>query len=817
MHTIRYYPKEGSRTLYPVDFRLGFLDRSHVYLYIDENPETQIGYDWINDGQISLKAPIPDGKTLKIQRIVPKTLFNDYNNRARLSEQNLNDSLLQSLMLHEEVLDGFLGEEFRLQSSRLILKYLSMEGDIDMQGNRIFNLPLPLAAHEPVRLTDLENALGFLPTDLFTAEDLEEIKLGVEIPTGTFEFDTIEYTVGKDVRELDVFLNGSLLYRGPDYTETSSTSITLTPDVLSELQEDDIISVRTKKLVSGGGGNDKLPFVTTDSFYKTEDGDDYRPAIQRAIEFIEGSDIRQELRISPPKVNSFHSIKSLYPSEQLPTLAAGDKLALVIKKPNLLKIVGVKNRIQLDLDIPELRGITAMLAILPVTDANANELHIESVRLQGGAENTPLADRPEYIIKGDYSCIRYCRLKDVHISVSSKDSMIMCGFIMLVQHCRARFAGRQHVGFNCVVAPLDGIITGAKTGYHFDNCTVDYAGMYGFSLTGFNGHTYCKLTNCHVDFVGLDDNKQTIIDNVGQSSAYNLEEVWGVTLDTCGAEFCTRLLTGRNTRILTVDSLYGLGMGRNDSNTPVSELIKLRGFMEQVSLKKVFARNSTSGGFETPLRLQLINQFHASNIDVDSSINIDQVIVEPVPGFEQYNRSSKRNLVSSTDHFYESHTRRARGGAILDGEPLLGGKFNFWLNHENRAAEHSWKVNLGSSGVVTRPLLKVLNVNQDGLLGVKIEVLAMNSTTVGGVVRRMPATYQAYALCKNLNEGTEITELEKVGTLGADYNMSLEWITGNTANERVLRFIGSDPFSTYLIKATALGRTSTQTQHFYWE
>lgn len=732
------------------------------------------------------------------------------------------------------------------------------------------------------------------------------------------------------------------------------------------------------------GLREAIPFITTDSFYQTTDGDDYRPAIQRAIDFVEASGIRQEIRISPPKApRTFHLLKSHYPIGGLPALAGNERHGIVIKKPNLIKIVGAKSRIQVDLSVPQMVGIKSMLSVIPdslgsslagvttsspdrlnipnsiisslgltvgtqitlsqvviggseprpnnmtsitevgsnyirinnqtilnatgtissgvivvspqVPDQTMNELHLESLRLQGGAEGTPLLDRPEYIIKADYGCIRYSRFKDLHISVCQKDVFLICGFIILMQHCRARFAGPDGIGFNCVVAPLDGVVTGAKTGYHFNHCTVDFAGLHGFSLTGFNGTTYCKLTNCHVDFVGQNDSKQTIVANVPTTSAYNFDNVWGVVVEACGIEFCTRAITGNNTRLFYVDTLYSLGSGRGD-NTATDSFIKLKGFMEQVAIKRTFSRSPrtnsnslTSIGVETPNRINISNaviasqllevggsvtinnlsiaggavrpnttatiteigsnfiridnetlinatgsatagtitsphfkhiltletpaQFNASNIEVDSTIPRSGIKFSDV-GI----RSSKSTLVSTLEDFYESHTRYSRGGAILDGKPLTGGTFNFWLNHITRAAEHSIKFDSAGSGTTTRSLARVLNNTQDGYLTFKIEVMCMNTTTSGGVERRLPATYIGYATCKNGGEGEEVTLFEKLGTLGADYTLTLNWTTpAGEPNVRVLNLSTIDGFGSFLVKMTALGRQTTQTQHFYWE
>lgn len=177
MRTIRYYRFESGRTLYPIDFFLGYLSKDHIYVYTDE-PEEELYYDWVNDNQIQLKQPIPINKELKIQRIVPKEPFNKFENEARLSSKNLDTSFIQALMLHEEILDGFLGKEFIFQSLNVIIKNLEIVNNL--------KVPDPKSDDDAVNkkyVDDLVNNLEELVTnvieefsDYLEGEKLELIK-----------------------------------------------------------------------------------------------------------------------------------------------------------------------------------------------------------------------------------------------------------------------------------------------------------------------------------------------------------------------------------------------------------------------------------------------------------------------------------------------------------------------------------------------------------------------------------------------------------------------------------------------------------------
>lgn len=154
MRTIKTYVGEVGRTVYPVDFGLGYLDRSHVYVYAGDTPTEQLQYTWPNANQIELVTPFTTGAEFKIRRITPRhSLFNDYENGAVLEEQNLDDSFKQTLMVLEEWEDGSYPDG------------LKMLGDIDMQGNRILNLAKPLLPHEPLRLQDVNIDVSLIVPD----------------------------------------------------------------------------------------------------------------------------------------------------------------------------------------------------------------------------------------------------------------------------------------------------------------------------------------------------------------------------------------------------------------------------------------------------------------------------------------------------------------------------------------------------------------------------------------------------------------------------------------------------------------------------
>ena len=107
--TIRTYTGDGATTIYPVDFSLGYINRTYVYIYLASDEYTnQLSYTWLNDSQIELTAPVANGVEFNLRRVVPRSeLVNDYTDGAILREINLDNSFKQTLMALEEVADGF--------------------------------------------------------------------------------------------------------------------------------------------------------------------------------------------------------------------------------------------------------------------------------------------------------------------------------------------------------------------------------------------------------------------------------------------------------------------------------------------------------------------------------------------------------------------------------------------------------------------------------------------------------------------------------------------------------------------------------------
>lgn len=147
--TFEQYTGDGVRTVYPVDFILGYLEQDDIYVYQGDDYNTQLSYTWQNSTTIELDAPVVDGTTFRIRRIVDRSeLINSYSNGARLGKNSLNQSFLQTLMLVEEIDDGFISADGTI-----------IQGDLSLGGNKLIDVA------EGTELTDgvnLEQVLGLL-------------------------------------------------------------------------------------------------------------------------------------------------------------------------------------------------------------------------------------------------------------------------------------------------------------------------------------------------------------------------------------------------------------------------------------------------------------------------------------------------------------------------------------------------------------------------------------------------------------------------------------------------------------------------------
>jgi hypothetical protein len=229
-NTIRPYTGDGTTVLYPVDFDLGYIRKSHIYVYLEGNDyAVQLGYTYISDVQIQLVTPVASGTVFNIRRVVPRdSLVNDYEDGAALHEGNLDNSFKQALMIQEELSDGFAN----LDGSFNVLS------DIDLKDTfKGINSVDPVNAGDLVTLRYLQTI--FLQPDPELINDLSQAYIFDTV--AAYQASTIVFPTGKTIHLND---------RGADFTVIAGTGSGNTFDVIASTGVNQSIDIVTNGTIN---------------------------------------------------------------------------------------------------------------------------------------------------------------------------------------------------------------------------------------------------------------------------------------------------------------------------------------------------------------------------------------------------------------------------------------------------------------------------------------------------------------------------------------------------------------------------------------
>lgn len=266
---------DGVTTVYDVAFSLGFLQQSDIFVSLDSNEHTnQIGYSFLNATQVVLDAPVTNGVGFNIRRVVDRSQpINDYEEGAILRENNLDDSFVQSLMILQEIEDGYL-----TASGTLILL-----DDLDMSGNQILNLGEAVLAGDAInygQVVELLAAGGFatvIPlvqprqqgdgsTTVFSAPPSTQFSASAffvhldgvtQRPVTDYSIDTSGNCVFVEAPELNVdiditfFSPSTLDTHAREFVHNSPTLLIALANVKAE--EGDSVNLKARSTGNGGG------------------------------------------------------------------------------------------------------------------------------------------------------------------------------------------------------------------------------------------------------------------------------------------------------------------------------------------------------------------------------------------------------------------------------------------------------------------------------------------------------------------------------------------------------------------------------------
>lgn len=250
---------DGVTVTFPFSFvgpDRGYISRNDVYVFVDE---VEVTKTFTGNNQVKLDLAPAVGAKVRIRRIMDKTKpYANFNRGNVFNKEYLNDSFLHSLYIYHEFLDGFLGSD-----------PWKVQGDIDMDGNRIVNLGGALDCNDAVNLCQvleliqnttpqacvyLEGDMGRITDPVTLVVDMGRItdtvtcgqdlgRLGDRASIFRQEYFVAVSSLSggvinlpfqySDASLIELSINGSDISGG--FTRTGSTSITLTPETLDKI------------------------------------------------------------------------------------------------------------------------------------------------------------------------------------------------------------------------------------------------------------------------------------------------------------------------------------------------------------------------------------------------------------------------------------------------------------------------------------------------------------------------------------------------------------------------------------------------------
>lgn len=111
------YTYTGGPQEFPINYDLGYIDRDDIYVRVNlatdgSGDPVFSNFEFIDDANIRVLDPLVNGDAVQIRRIVSKTeLQVDFVAGADVTAANINNQTLQSLMIYQELLDGYVGTE----------------------------------------------------------------------------------------------------------------------------------------------------------------------------------------------------------------------------------------------------------------------------------------------------------------------------------------------------------------------------------------------------------------------------------------------------------------------------------------------------------------------------------------------------------------------------------------------------------------------------------------------------------------------------------------------------------------------------------
>lgn len=516
--------------------------------------------------------------------------------------------------------------------------------------------------------------------------------------------------------------------------------------------------------------------------YVAETSADQRPAAQAAIDYAESLGVSITLVFPGGRA----LLKSLCPNDKLPSALTGNRVGLVLRKPNMVKLWGLDAKVYFDLSVEEVQSAGVLFAVAPASSDSAF-LSIQGISFHGSATHPGNPSHyPKNTFRADYEKTSYAVLRDMNVSHSREDNFVIQGFVVELTKIRARFAGDQHSNFW-----FRAITGGAVTAYSIRGCVADYAGLHGYRFSGSPGHTYCHLDTCSADHIGRDGNNQTIAGNELTAFAYSFENVRNIVMTACGAEWCNSSIRLHNARTFEVNGFFGVNNGStNGVIIPASIAVSM--YFERINISS-FEENIPSN-ISKRLRIENVTAFNTNGVSLDHSIRREDV--EFVGG----TKSSARALVFTPNDFYRDGNRWD-GGAVVYGDRLHGNSGVNWFDRSNTVAKQTFLKRAPSGGGAVS-ILEITDTSSDGNLWIVLDVIVARNS--GGMYA--PSRYQVMASCRGADRSSVV---EKIGTNGFGFTVATDW------SSNILRFSVGQEFAMIFVEATVMADQNTSNGKFF--
>lgn len=128
MTTNVVYPADGTNDLFAVPFP--YLDKSHVYVFLDGAQLPITAFTWETSGEIRFVSAPPAGSQVGIYRLTPAAPLTDYQAGTTVTTEELETDSLQALYRIEEIANGTIGGVYDVDGNFVW----------DAKGHRIVNV-----------------------------------------------------------------------------------------------------------------------------------------------------------------------------------------------------------------------------------------------------------------------------------------------------------------------------------------------------------------------------------------------------------------------------------------------------------------------------------------------------------------------------------------------------------------------------------------------------------------------------------------------------------------------------------------------------